>query len=221
VGTQGVVTFTGTNTVSGAGSLTNNGIINQNGTVTFNVPVTNGGLIEQTLVTFTINGAFSTLPTSVLRMNPSLTSITMTFANGFTNSGIIDLSGTWVDTLQVTSGPLVNRGYIITSGAPTRNLDLELDNRPGSVVTVDNTNINQPVYLYSPSGTITNSSTLAITGGKLSVSSGGALPLNFTNTSSGIIVIAANQVLGVTRSTSAFINVFNWDELVTDYEKLR
>jgi RHS repeat-associated protein len=187
--TVGAVTLT-SSTVNGPGTLTN--------AVGRTLPITsstiNAALLnEGTLLTHisgALNGAISTTPGSILRVGSS-THTLVTVASGFSNQGVIELtsSGGFSSQLTVSSGTLTNAPgasiRVLTTG--TRTLTAQLDNQ-GTLDLQNALTINKSSADHSNSGTIN------ITGGNLTVSQSGTTP-SFTNT--GVIDVAVDRTFTI------------------------
>jgi hypothetical protein len=131
VGANGVLDIA-TGILAGTGSLTNSGSVVM-GAGTIDIPLDNSGLLLAASSINTINGAVTTTPTSIIRVNAS-NNTTLTVANGFTNVGLIDItqsttgSSSYTSTFAVTAGTLINTGTIqSTIGARTGNRVLNAD----------------------------------------------------------------------------------------------
>lgn len=201
----GTTAFSATGcTLNGPGTITNSaGITLPLTSCTVNAALSNEGILVLN-GTGSVNGAFTTGAASVLRVQGNTTTggAVQTFAGGFTNNGIVELTATgsaWASTLNVTSGILLNpAGRTIdvqgaTGGA--RALNARLDNRGllslGAALTV-----------AKPGVAHVNSGTISVTGGDLALTlsaAGGS----FTNT--GAITLSPGRTL------SASAGVFSHD----------
>jgi hypothetical protein len=197
--TTATLTFSVTNaTVNGPGSFTNSAgrtVVITGGIL--NAPVINEGQLT-VRSSATLNGPFTAASGSILRIEGDafFSSASATFANGFTNSGTIELiaingSGTTAQ-LNVTAGALVNDTggviNVLAGNGGLRTLGAELHNQ-GSLV------VSHPLSLSKASAAHQNSGTIDISGGDLSVTQTGTVPSFAT---SGSIVIAAGRTLSVT-----------------------
>jgi Tol biopolymer transport system component len=181
-------------TVSGTGTLTNLGTLNPNNTKI------NAGLVNQGLLVYggasSQGGAFDNQAGAILRVQGNNDGATdLTVANGFTNSGTIELTSVASPTeanLNVTSGTMVNAagGQIKTlpGTGGARTLGAQLDNR--GAVTID-----QPLTLSKSSAAHLNSGTISVSGGNCTVSQNG------TFTTTGTLTIAAGKTLQVVGGT--------------------
>ncbi|MGH7568263.1 MAG: beta strand repeat-containing protein [Gemmatimonadales bacterium] len=182
------------------GSATGAGVVNQgtlrieSGTVA--PALANDGLaVLRGAVTFT--RTVSTTPGSVFRVEGDAFCCTAvaTVANDFSNLGTIELvavnaSGTSAE-LGVTSGTLVNAAggqiNVLAGTGGARNLTAQLDNQ--GTVTVE-----EPLTVTKASAAHTNSGTIALTGGNLTLNQSGTSP---SFTTSGTITIASGLTLSV------------------------
>ncbi len=176
------------------GSATGTGVLNQ-GTLqlqsgSFAPALANSGLAVLR-GTMTLSGTVTTTPGSVTRLEADAFCCTaaVTAATGFFNAGTVELTavnatGTTAQ-LTVTNGALVNApGGLIsilpgTGGA--RTLTAQLDNQ--GTLSVD-----QPLTLGQASASHTNSGTVALTGGDLTLTQSGTSP---SFTTAGTIAIAS------------------------------
>ncbi len=195
--TTSATTLTASNsTLNGPGTITNSAAVTTTlQTCTVNAPLVNDG----TLVlagTGNVNGGYTSGAGSTLRVeaNSTVGGSSQTFATGFTNNGTLVLvctGSTFTSTLAVTSGALVNAaGRLIDVQAGTgggRTLTAALDNQ--GTATVGTT-----LSLNKSAATHTNSGTINVTGGDLTIGNSGAG--SFTNT--GTITIGAGRTLTAT-----------------------
>ena len=199
----------GSSTLNGPGALTvasgqSMSLFNS----TVNAALTNNGTVfVHGNAPSTQNGTFANAAGSMLRLSsdPSYPSGTLNVANGFTNSGAIELTNTvagFPATLNVTSGTLVNAptgtiSVLAGLGGGARTLGLKLDNQ-GTVT------IGIPTTLAFASASHQNEAggTINLSGGDLTVTQSGTSP-SFTN--AGTISIAASQTLSF--NTGTFTNV--------------
>ncbi len=169
-------------TVNGAGTLTNSGTVVTVSSCTFGTPLVTTG-------------------TSIVRVegNGSSGTATLTVANGFTNNGAIELTNTAINqsaTLNVTAGTLVNAAgatisALVGAGGGSRTLGLELAN--AGTVTID-----QAATLGRSGAQGSNSGTITLTTGDLTISGSGVSP-TFTNT--GAITVPASRTLTASNLT--------------------
>ncbi len=199
------VSFTLTNTtVNGPGILTND----VGHTLTMAAGTMNANLANQgTFIasgSVALNGALTTAAGSTLRVGQvdGTTSLAnLTVANGFTNNGAIELTTTFAAAysaaLTVTTGTLTNAsGGTISSlagtvGGGARTLAAQLNNQGTVTVSV-------PLTLNKASAADTNSGTINVSGGDLTLTQSGTAP-SFTNT--GVIDIASGRTLAVSGGT--------------------
>jgi len=187
-------------TINGPGALTNASTKTLTLTsVALNTPLTNQGtLIAQGSSTF--GGAVSNAQGATLQVlgnNVGGTSV-LTVANGFTNDGAIELTsanGAFGAELFVTNGTLVNSstGAISSQAgaAGPRLINAQLDNQ-GSFT------VSQALTMGRASSAITNSGTIDLNGGDLTVTQSGTTP-SFTN--SGTVTIGAGLTWTVNGGT--------------------
>jgi len=185
--------------LAGPGTLTNQGTVNLMFS-TVNAALDNQGLLVAR-GTSALNGALTTGATSTLRLEGDgfVSAATLTVANGFTNTGALELTAINAAIsaqLTVTAGTLTNAasGTISalagTGGA--RTLAAELNNL--GLVTVS-----QALTLGRASAVHGNGGTISVSGGDLTISQSGTTP-NFTNT--GTLTVGAGRT--VTVSGGAF-----------------
>ncbi|MCX7417981.1 MAG: cadherin domain-containing protein, partial [Planctomycetia bacterium] len=143
----------------------------------------------------TLTGNVAAAQTILVQGDNSFGAATLTAADGFTNAGTISLesvsgSGS-ASNLTVNSGTLTSSGTINfnVGGGGSRTLTTELAN--SGVV-----NVNTAATLGRPSADHSNSGTINVTGGDLTVSQSGASP-TFANANSGIINIADTRTLNI------------------------
>ncbi len=195
----GALSFTNS-TVNGPGILTNP--VGKTMTVagtTINAELANLGTLRAR-ATSAINGALSNGVDATLRVEglAAIAHATLTVANGFTNEGAIELFGDVSfrsATLNVSSGTLVNAvggsiDALAGSGGP-RALNAQLDNR-GTLT------VSQVLTMGKASAAHTNSGTISVTGGNLTLNQSGTSP-SFTNT--GGITLAAGRTLTISGGT--------------------
>ena len=166
---------------------------------TINVPLANQGSLTG-IGSSAVNGALTNAAGATLRVegNNGYGVGNLTVASGFTNAGAIDLTdivSTYGATLHVTAGTLVNGSggainALAGAGGP-RTLDAQLDNQGTLNVTVAPA---QALTINKTSAAHTNSGTIAVSAGDLTISQGGTTP-SFTNT--GAITVAAGDTVRV------------------------
>jgi hypothetical protein len=188
------VTFTTT------AGLTNQGTLNI-AQSTIAGPINNQGLVFA-VGSSAFTGAVTTTTGSILRMQgqPNNGTGALTVSNGFTNLGTIeltDITAGYGASFNVLAGTLVNGASGIISvlqGANgPRGLSAQLDNQ--GTLTLSNT---QGLTLAKASAAHTNSGTININAGNLTVTQSGTTP-SFSNT--GTINVAASRFLSVTGGT--------------------
>ncbi len=159
-------------TINGAGTL-----INQ-ASLTFENEIVDADLDNQATGTITVqpgttqfNGAVTQAGTIVLNGNNGDANLTV--ANGFTNTGTIDLTGTsWAGLLTVSAGTLTNMNVISATGGATGQITATIDNQ-GTLLSQDGLKINN------------SGRTLTSTTGTLSVSAGQPLEISGGTTTLG------------------------------------
>ena len=182
---NGVLSLT-SSTINGTGSLTNQGTTSLvAGTVA--VPIANADqLVVQRAVSFT--GALTTLAGSVLRVQaPSGFTTALTVTDGWTNTGTIELTDAVGNTsnLTVTNGTLVNQGAInVLAGAGGGRTITAAVNNQGTVT------VSTPVTINGANRIHTNSGTIAVTGGALTLTQSGTG--SFTNQLGGVVTLTNN-----------------------------
>lgn len=163
---------------------------------TVNAPFVNNGTTVTSGST-AINGTFANTTGAVLRGqgNGSLGGSALTVATGFANNGTIDLTsigGGYQSTLTVTSGTLTNNpgAFILSStgAGGGRTLSAKLAN-DGSITIDGNT-----LLLDRPGGVHTNTGTITLATGDLSISQFSGTP-SFTN--SGTIAVNVGRTMSV------------------------
>jgi RHS repeat-associated protein len=143
-------------------------------------------------------GSVMTAPGSLLRVdgNSSTGFAGLTVASGFSNEGTVELTGAGGhgSQLAVSNGTLTNTsgGTVrVSASGPgpigPRTLAAQLDNQ-GTLV------LQTGLTLSKPSAAHSNSGTIRVAGGNLTVSQSGTTP-SFTNT--GVIDVAANRTLTI------------------------
>ena len=190
-------------TFNSAGTLTNAAgrTITMSQTNVINAALVNAGTLASGVPPFfsttTINGAFSTAAGSLVRVHAGgSNTATLTFANGFTNHGTIELTkandAIGGVVVAVTDGTLVNAlDGIITSAVGTgggRTLRAQLDNQ-GTL------NVQQSLTINRGNSAHANTGTIAMTGGSLTISQTNATG-SFTN--AGTISVGAGRTLTIT-----------------------
>ncbi|HYT94074.1 MAG TPA: hypothetical protein VEL76_35490, partial [Gemmataceae bacterium] len=187
----GALTFDGA-TLNGPGQLINAATLTIT-TSTINAPLDNQGtLVNQG--SSAINGNFRSDPASTLQLgNQSFGDSVLTFADGFTNRGAIELTESagrgFSDTLRVSAGTLTNAatGTISSlpgSGGGVRTLAAQLDNQ--GTLTVE-----QALTIDKVSAAHTNSGTISVASGQtLTISTGVLTNLNAGTLTGGTYLIA-------------------------------
>ena len=184
-------------TVGGIGSLTNAGTLSIDGS-TIAAPLVNQNLLVVTH-TSTISGTLTTDANSIIRvqgLNAGGGEATLNVANSFTNNGRVELLASGrSSTLNVTGtgSTLTNEGVIQTGGTDTTVLGAQLVNHG----TLD---VSQPLNLSRPSAAHSNSGTINVTGGDLTVTQSGTAP-RFTNSTLGTFTIASGRTLNISGGT--------------------
>ncbi len=197
-------------TVNGPGTLTNatsRTLTLQNSTI--NAPLTNQGLL---LIhgANTVNGALTTVAGagSVVRVEGINANGTgaLTVLNGFTNTAGIELTNANVNqaaTLVVTNGTLTNAAggtisALVGATGGARTLTAQLDNQ-GTLT------VSQALTLNRGSAAHTNSGTITLSGGDLTVILSGFRP-DLANTSTGVIDVGTNKLVINNQSSGSFTN---------------
>jgi fibronectin-binding autotransporter adhesin len=171
------------------------------GTLGANINIQGGVLSIEGSVALT--GALTTAGGSTLRVEgtPTYGAAALTVANGFTNvSGatiqLSDAIGAFGATLTITNGQLINASgatFSVSGGAGgPRILAAELNNQ-----STINIATSQGLTLTKPSAVHTNSGTISLTGGNLTVTQSGA-GATFVNASSGTINLSNSRSLVLT-----------------------
>lgn len=163
---------------------------------TINAPFANHGLATLNGST-TLNGTVVNDATATLRVqgNNVYGQGFLTVANGFTNDGAIvltDTVSTYGATLTLNAGAtLTNAGTIdaAVGAGGARNLTAALDNR-GTVT------LNRPLTINRASALHTNSGTIAVTGGDLTLSQSGA-SASFTMAGAGAVTVAPGRTFAI------------------------
>src|SRR5262249_24390940 len=160
---------------------------------TINGPLVNQGMLSSHQTT-DVTGTFTAASGSLLSVDGVNGTSQMTFTNGFTNNGTIELTSTlsgYVAVLNVTNGTLVNevgKSINVLAGAGgTRSLGAQLDNR-GTVT------VGAPFTLNKTSGDHLNSGTFDLSTQDMTLTQNGTTP-SFTTT--GTITIGAGHTLSV------------------------
>jgi len=180
-------------TLTGSGSLSNFRSISLN-LSNIDLNFDNSGLINF-YRSCNINGTFTTQTNSIIRLRSAYAYVSRpTFANGFTNNGLIEFITTYTGAagrLDITSGTLVNAagGTIHTPSAASSNnhLNAPLDNQ-GTIILDRSITINKASAVHSNSGTI------SINSGTLRLTQSGTSP-SFTNT--GILTVDSTTALTI------------------------
>ncbi len=188
-----------TTTVNGPGRLINAAgrtLTLANGEI--NAPLDNRGELKvQGVVRF--NGPVNDTPGALLSVQSTVSVNTaLTVANSLTNLGtieILNVTGGGVATLNVTAGALVNETgatiRVLPGSGGTRQLNAQLDNR-GTLEILTNLTINRGGAKH------TNSGTINLAGGNLTLTQSGTAP-SFTTT--GSINIPAGRTNVVSNGT--------------------
>ncbi|MCE9601072.1 MAG: hypothetical protein K8S21_02515 [Gemmatimonadetes bacterium] len=203
VGANGAVSATNS-AITGAGALTNTGLVTLVAT-TIAVPLENRALLIASGAS-AIGGALTTTPASIVRVGQvdgSNSVATLTVANGFTNTGTIELTvifnAAYSSQLAVTTGSLVNApGATLaalpgTTGGGTRTLAAQLDNQGTLALAV-------PLSINRAGAAHLNSGTIDLTSGDLTLTQSG-VGASFTNV--GDITVGAGRSLVVNGGTFA------------------
>ena len=198
VGTQ-LLALTGSTVIAPAGvHIRASAIVNLRSS-TINGDLLNDGTLLAR-ATSAINGALSNGVDATLRVEglAAIAHATLTVANGFTNEGLIELFGDVSfrsATLNVSAGTLVNAvgGSIdaLAGGGGPRALNAQFDNQ-GTLT------VSQVLTIGKASAAHTNSGTISVTGGNLTLNQSGTSP-SFTNT--GGITLAAGRTLTINGGT--------------------
>src|SRR5205823_4898816 len=148
-----------------------------------------------------LNGPLTTAPASTLRVegNSSTDNGLLTVAQGFSNQGTIELTGSTgrASQLTVSSGTLTNAAgatirVSVSGGIGPRTLAAQLDNHGTLQVQTAALTLNKPSAAHSNSGTIT------LTGSNLTLPQTGTAP-SFTNT--GTIDIGSGRTFSISGGT--------------------
>jgi RTX calcium-binding nonapeptide repeat (4 copies) len=189
-----------------SGTLTNQapGALNLN-SATITATLANEGLIVAH-GTSAINGTFTTAAGSALRAEGAggFGTGNLTVANGFTNNGAIELTNSAAGQdaiLTVSTGTLTNAqnrtiDILPGVGGGSGTLNAQLDNQ-GTL------NVNAPLTINKASATHTNSGTINVTGGNLTLTQSGTTPSFST---SGTINISSGRTFTVNGGTFNFNN---------------
>ena len=196
-------------TLSGAGTLTNAAgrLITLQLANTVNISVANAGSIQLGVGNFSstssLTGTLTTEPGSLVRVQAGQSnSSTLTVTNGFTNHGTIELTKVsdqfGSSALVVSNGTLVNApdGTIrsVAGAGGGRALTAQLDNQ-GTV------NVLHALSINRASAAHTNSGTMNVTGGDVSISQSGTSQ-SFTN--SGVVDVASTRAMRI--GSAAVVN---------------
>ena len=190
-------------TVNGPGTIVNAaGKVLTLANTIINGPLSNSGILLSRGTGDQVNGTLTAAAGSTIRIqgNSTFGHAALTIANGFTNNGAIDLTGidaAWDSSLTVTTGTLTNPATrtitttIGTGGAGgSRALNAQLSNA-GSMT------LNAPLTMTRAEADHTNSGTISVLGGDLTVVQSGVSP-SFIN--SGAIIVATGRTLTITGS---------------------
>jgi hypothetical protein len=196
--TLGSISVSG-GTVNGTGTLTNAGPLTLAG-MTINTSLANQNLLVSHGATIAA-GAFTTTTTSTLRVEGSVGASTLTFANGFTNNGTVEMTSVgagYAATLNLTTGTLINETTGAINALPgvggTRTIGAELDNR-GSIT------VGTPLTVSKASADHLNSGTINVSGGDLTVAQSSTTP---SLTTTGTITIGATYTLTISGGSLEF-----------------
>ena len=188
VGANGVVSLN-TSTINGTGSLTNQGTATITGGSLSLGLATPGLLVIRQSVT--MSGSLST-PGTLRVQGAAGFNTSLTVANGWTNTGRIELTDVagLGSTLTVSGGTLVNAPSgvidVQAGGGGSRTLAAALDNQ-GTVT------VSRFLSLGAPNATHTNSGTINLIGGPLSLGQSGTG--SFTNTGTGVVFMSQNWIV--------------------------
>src|SRR5688572_6555151 len=189
-------------TVNGPGTLTNATSLTVRN-VTMNAPLVNQGTLVVLDTGNAINGAFTTVPGSILRLlsdgNINHATLNVNTAGGLTNNATIELTEInhtgLTSTLNVNNGSLVNMPgatiSVLAGSGGSRTLGVQLDNR-GTL------SIQQNMTLGTSGADHLNSGTIDMTLASLTISLTGVTP-SFANT--GTLTIGSNRTLSITGGT--------------------
>jgi len=180
-------------TLTGSGSLSNFRSISLN-LSDIDLNFDNSGLINF-YRSCNINGTFTTQTNSIIRLRSAYAYVSRpTFANGFTNNGLIEYITTYSGAhgiLDVTSGTLVNAPggtiHAPSTGSGINNLNAPLDNQ-GTII------LDRSITINKASAVHTNSGTISINNGTLRLTQSGTSP-SFTNT--GILTVDSTTALTI------------------------
>ena len=184
-------------TINGPGTITNAaGRLLTLGNTVINAPLVNESLLLSRGSADAVNGAYTGAAGSIIRVqgNSAAPAAQLTFANGFTNNGTIDLTaadGAFGATLNVTAGTLTNAATrTITASAGTggsRQLNTRFVNN-GTI------GVYAPLSVTRADAAQVNAGALNVFGGDLTVALSGAS--SFTNT--GTVTLAAGRTFTLT-----------------------
>ncbi|MBI5711486.1 MAG: hypothetical protein HZC42_14465, partial [Candidatus Eisenbacteria bacterium] len=187
-------------TLNGPGTITNSSAVTQLlRSCAVGAALVNEGTLDLRGAS-SLSGAFTSAPGSTLHLEGDGTSggVVVTVASGFTNNGTIELTSSnagYGATLNLSAGTLLNpagRTIAVLAGAGGgRTLGARLDNQ--GTVTVD-----QGLTLSKAAAAHSNSGTLTLGGGNLTITQSGTSP-SFTNT--GTLEIGAGRTCTVTSGT--------------------
>jgi hypothetical protein len=179
-------------TINGTGTILVTDTLALTG-ATIDVPVQNSGVITIQSANNFNQSFISDIGSTLLLTYISNYGSNLVMADGFTNNGLIDLVATQFQTgvvITCTDGPLVNSptGTIFAHSATGGQIIYaELDNQG----TID---IEYPIYLDSASANHTNSGTINVTGGNVTIAQSGTTP-GFTNICQAVLQVSPMQVL--------------------------
>jgi hypothetical protein len=195
---NGVLSMSSGN-VSGAGTLSIQGNAAFR-SVILNAPISNEGLVVMR-GSMSVNGTLTTVPGSTLRIEGDVISGSgvATFATSFTNNATVELTNSSPGqgaTIAVTSGTLTNAAThainaLAGAGGGARTIAAQLDNQGTLSMGIGLT-------LIKASAAHSNSGTINISGGDLTLTQSGTTP-SFTNT--GALPIASGRRIAMSSGT--------------------
>ncbi len=190
-------------TVNGPGSLTvASGAAMTLTNCTLNTAFINQGTVVAAPGVNTFNGALANPSGALLQLNGNNGFADVTVASGFTNGGVIELTGTsWAGRLTVgspTLATLVNApGATLRAVAGIGNVLTAQLNNQGSVL------VNGPLLLNGAAADHQNGGSISLGSGDLTMSLSGLTP-SFTTT--GSMLVASGRVLQVNGGTFNYAN---------------
>jgi hypothetical protein len=166
-----------------------------------NAPLVNFGTLQAAPGTNVLNGAVTNVSGALLRLNGNNGFADVTIANGFTNNGMIELTGTsWAGRLSVgspTAATLVNAaGATLQTVAGVGNVLTAALNNQGTV------QVGGPLTMNAPAAGHSNSGLIKLSGGDLNVQFSSGRP-GLSNT--GTIDVGTNKMV-IGGPASSFIN---------------